>query len=221
MDLALIFQALFPFLAECQDEGKVKEDENTLHQKMTRQLDALFSKPHFPLDLQIMAHDLFQKLFIQQEVLPLDDLLFYVLQGKPSKRDSIFVKRKRPNVEGVDVRRDDPPLPSANDPDGHPMNWFATLALNIISQSNYLLKVTVTRCSSNHPPPEPTPHHPPLTTIWQGQAFASPNKSYFGDHQNISTEDSSSEKNAAEIRFLLVLPLLALSFLYLYRLVTP
>ena len=143
---------------------------------------------------QQVCQDLFISQFLQQD-LPLDDLLFYVVTIMKSQfgkiHETVLVKRK-----GQDLAENFKEIPNLDNMGSfkhdQSINWFHTVALNLICQSDYLVKITIL------PTTEKKDTHKDLKAnfIWEGKAFASPNKSYFGNEQTDFPNNSQSSNES-------------------------
>jgi Uncharacterized conserved protein (DUF2045) len=112
--------------------------------------------------IEVACRDLLTKNFLQASSLPMDDLIFFV----PMQRlgtDKLIIRRKVP-LSGNSEQQEDTILKMSS------IEWLPTLALNIICQLNYSLKISLVKDCPQASPPD---------LMQYKKVFAAPNKAYF------------------------------------------
>lgn len=134
---------------------------------------------------------LFQYFISAKQHLEQDDLLFLVRQPRSidsPERDRLLIKRRSSNTCITETIED------------LELNYYESLVLNIICQLKYEVKLTLASHSSRSK--ENKQNH---IREWRKEAYAVPNKSYFGPSLNNLLFESRAFENkheVAEIRYL-------------------
>jgi hypothetical protein len=215
MNIADIFQGMLQPLSTASGG---RTDGASKSAPCPRVFEHMFNSDADPEPLQQSVYrGLFEKYFLLRE-LPQDDLLFFVINSE-KKHSTSTLESKIPGPKQQIVVRRRPHHPcDAGTFAGlgeSEIHWLHSLALNVICQSEYALKISISNADASAR--SDTIGSSPGRTMqtWWKQAFASPNKSYFGGSsdmlptsQNYSPflrkleerRESPVETTAAEIR---------------------